>query len=96
MIRPILPHPTPCHPTSHPTQAGAWLLEDPDANYCYIADGANSQQQEILTQIHSRRNQATGKLESMALSMDHISDKSSEGQVLSSFLIWQYYYLLTF
>jgi hypothetical protein len=64
-----------------PFQAGAWLLEDPNANYCYIADGANSQQQEILTQIHSRRSKATGKLESMALSMDQISDKSSEGQV---------------
>ena len=73
----------------HKIQVGAWLLEDLDANYCYIADGANSQQQEILTQIHSRRNKATGKLESMALSMDQISDKSSEGQVGVFLPIWQ-------
>ena len=64
----------------HKIQAGEWLLEDPDAKYCYIADAANSQQKEILAQILSRRNKETGRLESMALSIDEISDKTSEGQ----------------
>jgi len=64
----------------HKIQVGSWLLEDADANFCYIADGANSQQREILAQILSRRDKATGKLESRALSIDEISSKSSEGQ----------------
>jgi hypothetical protein len=64
----------------HKIQAGEWLLEDPDAKYCYIADAANSQQKEILAQLLSRRNKQTGRLESMALSIDEISDKTSEGQ----------------
>jgi hypothetical protein len=65
----------------HKIQAGVWLLDDiGEYNYCYIADGANSQQKEILAQIMSRRNKLTGKLESMAISIDEISDKSSAGQ----------------
>eukprot|EP00966_Prymnesium_polylepis_P336473 7391591-Prymnesium_polylepis.2 len=64
----------------HKLQVAEWLLQDPSGNYCYIADGANSMQQEILAQILSRRNKETGKLESMAISLDAISDKSSEGQ----------------
>ena len=55
-------------------------LEDPEASYCYVADGANSQQREILAQILHRRNKQTGKLESMAMSIDEISDKSAVGQ----------------
>ena len=64
----------------HKIQVGEWLLEDIEAGYCYIADGANSQQREILAQLLSRRNKQTGKLESMLLSIDEIADKSSEGQ----------------
>ena len=64
----------------HKMQVGEWLLEDPDASYCYVADGANSQQKEILTQLLYRRNKETGKLESMAISIDEIADKSSVGQ----------------
>ena len=30
----------------HKMQVGEWLLEDPEAAYCYVADGANSQQKE--------------------------------------------------
>ena len=65
----------------HKLQVGEWLLQDPDGNYCYIADGANSQQREILAQILSRRNKETGRLESMSLSIDEITDKTSEGQL---------------
>jgi hypothetical protein len=65
----------------HKIQAGVWLLDDiGESNYCYTADGANSMQKEILAQIMSRRNKLTGKLESMAISIDEIADKSSAGQ----------------
>ena len=64
----------------HKFQVGDWLLRDADASYCYIADGANSMQQELMTHLLSRRNTATGKLESMAVSMDAITDKTAEGQ----------------
>jgi len=64
----------------HAIQAGAWLLEDPEASYCYVADAANSQQREILAQLLYRRNKETGKLESMAMSIDEIGDKTSVGQ----------------
>jgi hypothetical protein len=64
----------------HNIQVGCWLLEGIDECYCYIADGANSMQQEIYAQLLSRRNTQTGKLESRALSISAISDKSSEGQ----------------
>ena len=61
-------------------QVAEWLLEDPEASYCYVADGANSQQKEILAQLLFRRNKESGKLESRALSIDEISDKTSAGQ----------------
>ena len=64
----------------HKIQLGEWLLEDADANYCYIADGANSLQEELMAHLVSRRSKKTGKLESMAVSIDAISDKTSEGQ----------------
>ena len=32
----------------HKMQVGEWLLEDPEASYCYVADGANSLQKEIF------------------------------------------------
>lgn len=64
----------------HKIQVGSWLLQDADAHYCYIADGANSQQREIFAQILSRRNKQTGRLESMALSIDELNDKSAEGE----------------
>ena len=64
----------------HAMQVGQWLLEDPEASYCYVADAANSQQREILAQLLFRRNKQTGKLESMAMSIDEISDKTSVGQ----------------
>ena len=64
----------------HKLQVGEWLLQDPEGKYCYIADGANSQQREILAQLLSRRSKETGKLESMCISIDEIADKSSEGQ----------------
>mmetsp|Transcript_18995 Transcript_18995/g.61162 ORF Transcript_18995/g.61162 Transcript_18995/m.61162 type:complete len:316 (+) Transcript_18995:428-1375(+) len=64
---------------AHKVQLGEWLLRDADADYCYIADGANSQQQEIMAHLASRRNKQTGKLESMAISIDAISDKTSAG-----------------
>lgn len=59
----------------HKMQVAEWLLDDPEANYCYVADGANSQQKEILAQLLYRRNKETGKLESMAMSIDEIPDK---------------------
>ena len=59
---------------------GEWLLEDPEASYCYVADGANSLQRDILAQLLYRRNKETGKLESMLMSIDEINDKSSLGQ----------------
>ena len=63
-------------------QAAEWILEGlaEDASFCYIADGANSMQREILAQLLSRRNKETGKLESMMISLDEISDKSADGQ----------------
>ena len=64
----------------HKMQVAEWLLDDPEANYCYVADGANSQQKEILAQLLYRRNKETGKLESMAMSIDEIPDKTSVGQ----------------
>lgn len=64
----------------HKIQAGEWLLEDEDASYCYVADAANSQQKEILAQLLFRRNKESGKLESRALGIDEISDKTSAGQ----------------
>ena len=64
----------------HAMQVGAWLLDDPEASYCYVADAANSQQKEILAQLLYRRNKETGKLESMAMSIDEIADKTSVGQ----------------
>jgi hypothetical protein len=64
----------------HKMQVGEWLLEDPEASYCYVADGANSLQKEILAQLLYRRNKETGKLESMAMSIDEIADKTSAGQ----------------
>ena len=54
-------------------KGGEWLLEDPEASYCYVADGANSQQKEIIAQLLYRRNKETGKLESMAISIDEIA-----------------------
>lgn len=64
----------------HKVQVAEWLLEDlDDGCFCYIADGANSRQKEIYAQLLSRRNKNTGKLESMAISMDEIIDKTSEG-----------------
>ena len=64
----------------HKMQVGEWLLEDPDAKYCYVADGANSQQKEILTWLLSCRNKQTGKLEMMAIDIQAIADKTSAGQ----------------
>lgn len=62
-------------------QTAEWLLEDPEASFCYLSDAANSQQREILGQILSRRNKQTGLLESRVLSMTPISDKTAGGQV---------------
>ena len=45
-----------------------------------LIDGANSQQKEILAQLLYRRDKETGKLESMAMSIDEIADKTSVGQ----------------
>jgi hypothetical protein len=57
----------------HKIQVACWLLEGKGLySYCYIADGANSQQREILAQLLSRRNKETGKLESRAISIDGI------------------------
>ena len=64
----------------HKLQVGEWLRMDPEANYCYVADGANAQQKDILAQLLYRRNKETGKLESMAMSIDEIIDKSADGQ----------------
>lgn len=64
----------------HKIQAGQWLLEDIDASHCYVADGASAMQKEILAQLYYRRNKQTGKLESMALSLDEIADKTAAGQ----------------
>ena len=64
----------------HKLQVGEWLLEDPEASYCYVADNANSLQRDILAQLLYRRNKETGKLESMLMSIDEINDKSSLGQ----------------
>ena len=65
----------------HKVQVVEWLLEDlEDGCFCYIADGASHHQKEIFAQLLSRRNKATGKLESRAISIDEIADKSAEGQ----------------
>ena len=64
----------------HKFQLGEWLLRDIDASYCYVADGANSMQQELMAHLLCRRNAATGKIESMAVTMDAITDKTAEGQ----------------
>ena len=64
----------------HKIQAGQWLLEDIDASHCYVADGASAMQKEILAQLYYRRNETTGKLESMALSLDECADKTAAGQ----------------
>ena len=47
---------------------------------CYMADGANSQQQEILGQLLYRRDEETGRLDSRVISISSISDKTAEGQ----------------
>jgi len=48
---------------------------------CYMADGANSQQQEILGQLLYRRDKETGRLDSRVNSISSISDKTVvEGQ----------------
>lgn len=54
----------------HKIQAGDWLSNDITGKYCYINDGANSQQKDEIVHILSRRNKTTGKLESMVLSLD--------------------------
>ena len=64
----------------HKIQAAKWLLEDIDGSHCYVADGASAMQKEILTQLYYRRNKQTGKLESKALSLDEIADKTAAGQ----------------
>jgi hypothetical protein len=56
------------------------MADDPDANCCYVADGASSLQQESAAHLFSRRNQQTGWLESMALAVDAITDKTATGQ----------------
>ena len=61
-------------------QVAGWLLEDPTANMCYMADGANSQQKEIMGQLLFRRNKKTGRLDSRVISISSISDKTAEGQ----------------
>jgi hypothetical protein len=40
----------------HNIQAGEWMADDPNANYCYVADGVSSLQQEIAAHLFSRRN----------------------------------------
>lgn len=65
---------------AHRFQLGEWLLQDADANFCYIADGANSLQQEMMAHLLSRRDQSSGKIESMAVGVDAIHDKSAENQ----------------
>ena len=73
-------------PPPHPpaSQVAQWLLEDTTANMCdmcYMADGANSQQQEILGQLLYRRDKETGRLDSRVNSISSISDKTVvEGQ----------------
>jgi len=47
---------------------------------CYMADSANSQQQEILGQLLYRRDEETGRLDSRVISISSISDKTAEGQ----------------
>lgn len=64
----------------HKFQLGEWLLRDIDAHYCYVADGANSMQQELMAHLLSRRNKQTGMLESMAVSVDAVTTKTAEGQ----------------
>lgn len=65
---------------AHKFQLGEWILSDADANYCYIADGANSLQQEMHAHLLSRRSKKNGKLESMAVSVNAVNDKTAEGQ----------------
>ena len=55
-------------------------MEDVDGSYCYVSDGANSQQRELLGQILSRRDKDTGKLDSRVLSISAIANKTSVGQ----------------
>jgi hypothetical protein len=64
----------------HNIQAGEFMTDDIEANYCYIADGANSLQQDIMAHLFSRRNRQTGRLESMALAVDACTDKMATGQ----------------
>jgi hypothetical protein len=47
---------------------------------CYMADGANSQQQELLGQLLFRRDKNTGKLDSRVIAISSISDKTAAGQ----------------
>jgi len=60
-------------PPPHPpaSQVAQWLLEDTKANMCYMADGANSQQQEILSQLLYRRDEETGRLDSRVISISY-------------------------
>ena len=45
---------------AHKLQVGVELLENSEANYCYISDGAESLQSEWLCQLLSRRDPDTG------------------------------------
>jgi hypothetical protein len=56
------------------------MADDIEANYCYIADGANSLQQDIMAHLFLRRNRQTGRLESMALAVDACTYKTATGQ----------------
>jgi len=47
---------------------------------CNMADGANSQQQEILGQLLFRWDKDTGRLDSRVISISSSSDKTAEGQ----------------
>ena len=62
-------------------QAAEWILEDPAANFCYMADGASLMQREKQAQLLFRRSKMSGKLESMALSIDQLHDESAEGGI---------------
>ena len=57
----------------HTLQVAEWILEDPDASFCYVADGVSLMQQEKQAQLLFRRSKATGKFESKALTIDHVA-----------------------
>lgn len=64
----------------HKVQVAEWMLEDAAGDYCYIADEAGFLQRSFFAHIYSRRNMATGKLESRLISMHQASSKSAEAQ----------------